>query len=321
MRAFWALIKLPYIILRLNRYVYRVEHNLSMTLELGYRLKNLEKTVNDQFLDIVKIDERIDSISFKLINLVPEFKSKLCTFKNLLKPNPFPLNQLLHLGNSADGGYYLPYDSLSTNHYTFISVGIGSDPSFDHAASEIGDVYMFDVEADFDKKYLNNNMKLFNKNLNIYTDEKNLTLNDIIKLTHSPDQLADKRIFKVDIEGMEWKIFQNIPLEDLLFFDCLIIEFHDLKSIIDPGEFISKQSVLNKILNYFKIIYFSGNNWAPLIVCDQEILPDVCEVVLIKNDWYKSIISQGTNHLTIIQQLKRNNPSRMNLPNTFSNSY
>jgi len=321
MRAFWALVRLPYIILRLNRFVYRIEDNLSKTLELGNKLNNLEKTVNDQFIDIVKIGERIDSISLKIVNLVPEFKSKLYSFKNLLKPNPFPMEHLLHLGNTADGGYYIPYESLSTEHYRFISVGIGSDPSFDHAASEFGDVYMFDLEADFDKAYLNTNMKLFKKNLNTYTDEENLTIKNIIEITKSSDKLADKIIFKLDIEGMEWQIFQNIPLEDLIFFDCLIIEFHDLISIFDPKEFTLKQSVLKNILNNYKIIYFSGNNWAPLIVCDQEILPDTCEVVLIKNDWYDSIISQSSSHLTIIQQLKRNNSSRLDLPNTFSNLY
>jgi hypothetical protein len=301
----------------LNRYLYRSYLDHQQISEISQKLHNLNLEYMNLSNELLILEDTLTSKQLPVIELDSSFKEKLLKFKSLLKPSRFPLGKTKHLGNTLDGGYLIPYDIKIADSYFFVSIGIGGDISFDLSASDLGSVIMVDKQMTFDRNLISNNMILIEKNLNHFSDDDNISLKDLVKEHIGTNIVNDFKVLKMDIEGEEWSILSGLDIEILNTFDFLIFEIHDLRNLIHDNIYSQRYLVLSTLLHNFEIIYFSGNNYAPALLCDNEFLPDVCEIGLLRKSHYSQYSLDFGFGESLINQFKTNNLRRPNFPKSF----
>ena len=159
----------------------------------------------------------------------------------------------IRIGNERDGGYIV--NELITQHtQKLISVGMGGDDAFER---DWFGKYQTSIEA-YDGTYPCQSMcsmysdyvnkKIFYIKQNVGYEESLIPLNVIV------DGKSDV-LLKVDTEGAEYKIFDDIQLSNVT---GLLLEVHDLHSIENQNKLI------NLIENNFSdllLFHIHGNSW------------------------------------------------------------
>lgn len=223
---------------------------------------------------------------------------------NLLLANSSAVN-LKRIGSNFDGGYFI-YDHLLKPDL-LITAGIGKNCDFENSLAGLGTSV---VALDPTITHLPRNHANFEwikKYLSTKDDKKNMSLSTLMKLHSNPE----KSIFlKIDIEGDEYKIIRDIPVNrDYLW--QIIIEFHDLHKILNPTFRQSLKSCFEHLFQAYSIISINSNNFADVNIFGQSICPDVLEISFINN---KFLQNRGVTDLQYISPKTCNNPS---LPVTF----
>ncbi|CDK30808.1 FkbM family methyltransferase [Candidatus Babela massiliensis] len=96
----------------------------------------------------------------------------------------------------------------------------------------------------------------------------------------------DKQLLlKIDIEGAEWDILDNLNEILLTNVAVLIVEFHGFEKINDILIF---KRVLKKINNIFSVFHVHGNNCSNLLSVNSKLFPNVIEVTYINNNYINS---------------------------------
>ena len=109
----------------------------------------------------------------------------------------------------------------------------------------------------FEKKYLNNK-----NNISYFLNKYNLT--------------KSKGILKLDIEGSEWLILNDI-IKNSSSFNAICIEFHNVNSNIH----LLNNFIADLKTNDFNILSYSVNN-AIYFNCDSDV-PDIIEISFVLN--------------------------------------
>ena len=227
--------------------------------------------------------KKLKIIDYK--NLILNFKfdvfySYLNTAKNkssifqLLKPKDVLGKNKVRIGREGDGGYILLNDFENIKFaYSF---GISYEISFDKALADKNiDVFMYDHTIEGLPIY---NPKLHWKKIGL--TEKNggsnnmKTLDELIK--ENFHEKEKNMILKMDIEGPEWNILNELNNEILKKFKYIIIEFHF--NIEYKPLFIK---VLKKLTEFHQIFHLHCNNCATLINIDDINICLSLEVSLI----------------------------------------
>jgi hypothetical protein len=160
----------------------------------------------------------------------------------------------IRIGNEHDGGYVV--NELITAHTKkLISIGMGNDDGFERAWFS---KYQTEIEA-YDGTYPcqticslyheHVNKKIFYVKHNVGYGESLIPLNTIVD--GKPDVLL-----KVDVEGAEYEIFDNIKLETVT---GLILEVHDLHVTEKQTKLI--ELIKNNFSNLM-LFHIHGNSWA-----------------------------------------------------------
>lgn len=223
-------------------------------------------------------------------------------------PKYIKKNQLIRIGPKKDGGYIVHKNILKNINF-IISCGLSDEWTFEKELllySKKSKVLAFDhtVNTNFWLKYTFRNIfsfflfkkltiakiidifkyiyykKFFSgqnnhflKKIGNKNNKNEITINSIIKNYYPKNT---KIILKVDIEGDEYKILNNI-IKNEKKIDHLIIEFHNavinLKKIL---KFIKQ----NK---YLKLIHIHGNNYGKVT----NGIPDVLEMTFVNKVNYK----------------------------------
>lgn len=171
---------------------------------------------------------------------------------------PFSCKKLIRLGKDNDGGYLVNLeDVFATN--TLISLGVGSDLSFEKQFCQINDCKVIAIDKDnVEDKFFSDNKFFVQKNIN----SDNLE-----------NYLKEKNIFlKCDIEGTEYNLLE-LFIKYSYNFTGIVIELHDINKdkINSIYEFISKVDQ--------KIVHIHVNNYFYYKV-DSICIPDILEVTL-----------------------------------------
>jgi hypothetical protein len=123
-------------------------------------------------------------------------------------------------------------------------------------------------------------------------------------------------IFKIDIEGDEYKILLNITEEHLLRMRMIIFEIHDFSNILFPLGFEIIKSLFDKLLKHHSIVHISPNNVSPAVRFSKKLtLYDQLEITLLRNDRisYKEYAKNFPHPL----DSKNNNFFKSKLPDCF----
>jgi len=180
-------------------------------------------------------------------------------FENTHKPinlpqifKPFQCNQLIRLGKDNDGGYLVNKHDVE-NSKILISLGIGSDWTFEKDFSLINDckVISFDKDAVIsnDDNFYTNHRKIVHKHVNLFSSEDTVSFDDILQIE------SEKIFLKCDIEGKEYDFLKTIIEYDFKF-SGIVIEFHQIN---DHKNFDKLTNFIAKIKQ--KLVHIHTNNY------------------------------------------------------------
>ena len=178
-------------------------------------LKRTKKELNYQYL---LLNLQFEAILSYLYNI----KNNSSIYQ-LLKPKSILGKTKVRIGNHQDGGYILLNDF--ENIKIAYSFGINNDVTFDKDLADKNiDIFMYDHTI---KRLPYENKRFHWKKIGL-TDkigkENMKTLSELIKENRHTDE--KNMILKIDIEGEEWNIFNNISIEILTQFKYILAEFH-----------------------------------------------------------------------------------------------
>lgn len=256
------------------------------------------------FINLTKNENRVyklasEAFHRKLLAISTHDKAviqkRLTSFLELINNSLILNSSLKRFGSSNDGGYLL-YPKIDSE-VSVISCGIGDNASFDFEISKkVKNVFMFDHTVN-EPTDLKSNMFFFKLGVDDKTSKTHISLKDII----AKNQIT-KSILKLDIEGMEWKIIDELDIDLLLIFDQVIVEFHNLFDIALEDKSKLYFRVLNKLSLHYKILNIHPNNWSEFrILCGVPFV-DTLELTLINKNFKMEESS------TVSDQNMPNNP-------------
>tara|TARA_Y100000590_G_C15515744_1_gene937245 strand:- start:44 stop:835 length:792 start_codon:yes stop_codon:yes gene_type:complete len=222
---------------------------------------------------------------------------------NILKP--YEVDDLIRLGRKEDGGYILS-EKVLKNTNILISFGMANDWSFEQDFlnyNKDNKVYIYDHTVNliyFLKRFYKSVKRLFYfksslSNINIRLKELSNYLNiDKEKFIHIKKKVdlinsnthvdikeifskinKEKVILKIDIEGDEYKVLNEI-LNLSGQVESILVEFHGLEENRD--KFLS---IINKIQKTYFIIHLHANNITGYC---KDNLPKTIEMTFLKKN-------------------------------------
>lgn len=191
-----------------------------------------------------------------------------------------PLEPLKRFGNQGDGGYVMQ-DDLKEND-VFISAGIADDVSWDfdvlnQSRSQL--IFQIDPNIGLKPPVLDQRVVFYPKHLAIQDSENSISLKHIVEKISPLNDI----VLKIDIEGAEWEILQEIDIDTLSRFREIVIEFHWIHSILESESEITKLDVFRKLNIHHRLIHLHANNWGNYKIIENRPVPDVIECVYVRD--------------------------------------
>jgi hypothetical protein len=190
---------------------------------------------------------------------------------------------LIRIGESGDGGYLVP-DDLEGIRYCF-SPGVAETATFESHLEKLGiKCFLADLSIEsppkndppfhFTRKFLGNqNTKEF------------MTLESWINVLE--DKESDLML-QMDIEGAEYETLLAVSDETLARFRILVIEFHQLGSLIENNFFRFANPVFVKILENFNVVHIHPNNYSAVAKYGSIQIPETMEITFLRKDRSKT---------------------------------
>ena len=221
---------------------------------------------------------------------------------------PYRIGEMVRVGDKEDGGYVIP-NHFRDSRLTLISIGLGDNWSFENQGKGIffdkfisvdHTVSIFNILRRLLKRFTSKKIKLSNtyylfklliNYLNTFILKRNthvrkklvsastkevrneITLDECFSMTD-----GEKIVLKIDIEGDEYKIVEDVCRYSKLV-DLLIIEFHQTERM--NIEFSNSISMLKE---FFHLVHTHGNNFD--LVADNGI-PNVVELTFVNRSVFK----------------------------------
>ncbi len=207
----------------------------------------------------------------EIIDFVKLFKIKL----------PKKLN-LIRIGSSNDGGYLVP-NILSEISFCY-SAGIGKNIDFEKDLLN-HNIVVFGADGNIDKLPEDiKNYNFTNKNIGLINNEKNIRFETWINSNENND---DSLIGQIDIEGAEYNLILDTPINIFKKFKIIVIEFHNLSKIDGKIIYDLYFKSLEKLLTTFNICHIHLNNAEKPIKIKGINIPPLIEVTFLRKDLYK----------------------------------
>lgn len=106
-----------------------------------------------------------------------------------------------------------------------------------------------------------------------------------------PD-LTDRLILKIDVEGAEWEVFRKLDDQTLAKFDQILIEFHWMRLLDQPGFHHNYKYALENINRQFTLHHVHANNCGDLVFVSRLPVADVLEVSYVRSDLVNRSVSR-----------------------------
>ena len=186
--------------------------------------------------------------------------------------------ELIRVGSGEGDGGYIMIDDFDHTMVAY-SCGIGNDVSWDMDIANKGmKVFMYDHTISRLPR-VHNNFIFYN--FGIGEGSKCLPLGEIKKKNGHLDNRD--LILKMDIEGAEWEVLNDISSDLLYNFKQISLELHD----ICKWEWRQKiLKVLQKIRMTHQAVWIHGNNAGQAEVANGILIPNLIEVTFVRKDSY-----------------------------------
>lgn len=193
---------------------------------------------------------------------------------------------LVRIGKLNDGGYVMLDDLQNNRSHMAYSFGISNDVSWDSDMADHGfQVYMYDHTID-DIPIHRNEFHFFK--IGVSDDEANKEDNNLKSLgqivKENDHSEISHMILKMDIEGAEYGVINNIETDLLKCFDQIVIELHKLN---DAGMQDTILKALEKISSEFAVVHIHANNYGDIIYVDDIPYPSTLEITFVNRKEYE----------------------------------
>jgi hypothetical protein len=198
-----------------------------------------------------------------------------------LSPLDIAESRYTRVGRQYDGGYVMldHFPNTTTAAYSF---GVSDDVTWDEQIADRGiPVFLYDHTIPSLPKthplftFVRTGVCGFKRGKNLMTLEECLANNGHAKATDL--------LLKIDVEGCEWDVFAQTPIEVMQKFQQIVIEFHGLTgAVYNPNSFREVISVLEKINLTHQSVHVHGNCACITVAIRRLILPDLLEVTYVR---------------------------------------
>ncbi|APG60124.1 FkbM family methyltransferase [Christiangramia salexigens] len=164
--------------------------------------------------------------------------------------------ELIRLGGEYDGGYLLPDDLLDIE--ACFSPGVGTKSSFEKECADLGmQIFMADASVN-GPAVKDDRFSFISKFIGGKNQKDFITLEKWISTVNiSPDK---DLLLQMDIEGHEYQVLKQTPVELLKRFRIIIIEFHRLGAMGSSYFYQENRDVFKKLNLNHKCVHIHPNN-------------------------------------------------------------
>jgi Flp pilus assembly protein TadD len=199
---------------------------------------------------------------------------------SLLRPFDLPEERKVHIGTPGDGSYVM-VDRLRASQ-PVMSFGVGPSVEFETEMAERGhSVFLFDHTID-SLPATHPRFTWFREGITGgQRPEKGL-----FTLAEHMDKLpsGSQPIFKIDVEGAEWAVLDEVSTDLLTRFEQIALEAHFLYRFEEPLFNARVQRGLRKLASHFTLCHVHANNFSPIRIVGGFPLPEALELTYIRSD-------------------------------------
>jgi len=260
---------------------------------LQWQNNQIRKELKNQYHQSNKIISYIEYLNLEYSKIKESRKFEIFQkFRSLLSPMDIKDSNYRRVGKDFDGGYVMLDDFSGHNITAAYSFGINDDVSWDEEMAKSGiDVYMYDHTIDKLPKG-NKHFYFFKQGVAGKPEAGLETLSNLI--ARNGHQESNKLILKMDVEGYEWSVFEETPIEVIEQFSQIVIEFHGLSPKKSKEELSRLFMVLEKINKSHQSIHVHANGHTPLSWLGEWALPELLEVTYVRRKDYEKRFIQNT---------------------------
>lgn len=209
----------------------------------------------------------------------PLAQADILSLLSLLRPQA-QAGGKIRLGAPYDGGYVLPDAALDCD--AVLSIGIGTDVSFDLALAERGmPVFQYDHTVPA-PPVAHERFRFARLGWGPTTTEPFVSLDNM--LSQLKEAGSVRPLLKFDIEGGEYDVLEAIDPDALASFPVIVCELHSLSSLADPVFHARMRHCLGVLTRHHAPVHLHANNYGIMALVGGVPIPDVLEVSLLRRD-------------------------------------
>lgn len=188
---------------------------------------------------------------------------------------------LIRIGPNGDGGYLVP-DDLSGIQACY-SPGVSTTIGFDLDCATRGmKVFLADASVE-ELPQKHPNLSFEKKYLSCWNDKSHSTIDRWVGSTLLQDDGSDLML-QMDIEGGEYQVLSSISDDLLSRFRILVIEFHFLDHLWNPGFLFLVRPLFERLLKTHICVHLHPNNCCGSLVRGGLEIPRVMEFTFFRKD-------------------------------------
>ncbi|MDP7033182.1 MAG: FkbM family methyltransferase [Planctomycetota bacterium] len=186
--------------------------------------------------------------------------------------------------DDGDGGYLIP-DDLKDIEACF-SPGVETNATFERELAERG-IPSFLADYSVESPPIDNDLFQFEKKyLGIWNDDVHMRLEDWVN-RNTADRDRDL-LLQMDIEGAEFSVIIDTPIDIFKRFRIMVIEFHAMDLLFSGQVFSNINQVFEKLMKEFSVVHIHPNNSGTVLSCPTYEIPAVLEFTFYRNDRVES---------------------------------
>jgi hypothetical protein len=196
---------------------------------------------------------------------------------NLLRPHQVLGHTKCRIGSAQDGGFVML--KYLRNSHTLFSLGHSQNPEFDAWFADQGcKVILYGDQPPHDKPHHNLTYRAEQLGTGGYQTCFSQLLSDN-NLQHAQDL-----ILKCDMRGQEWSCLSRVTSAWYAHFEQMVIEFHDLHNLRDPGFRDWVYQIWEQITRTHVAIHVHARNTSHVNWISGVRVPEVIQVTFVRRD-------------------------------------
>lgn len=198
---------------------------------------------------------------------------------------------LIRLGGAGDGGYLIP-DDLDGISACF-SPGVSETSAFERDCAQHG-MHLF--LADFSVEQVGPELEGFpyqfiRRFVGPDPAPEFISFPEWLRASSAPE---GDWMLQMDIEGGEYPVLLETPLEDLAKFRIICIEFHQITALWNEDFFSFVRLAVDRMLVHHRCVHIHANNAGSVKSHKGIDLPDLLEITFLRKDRMPATVAPAT---------------------------